>query len=238
MITTVPAPERDLRHFTRAIPEPVPEPARRADDTERSERRAMTSDDTEADDDASVIARSRQEPSLFAVIFDRHARHIHRYLVRRLGATAADDVLADTFLIAFGKRAKFDLSRPDARPWLYGIATNLVSRQWRAEGRELKLRLAAGPPAVDNGHADRVADRVSAQALGADLDRALATLRARERDVLLLIAAEGLGYQEVAEALGIPVGTVKSRLSRARTRVRAELGALDLDLAKETSRHG
>jgi RNA polymerase sigma factor (sigma-70 family) len=196
----------------------------------------MTPEDTEADDDASVIARSRREPSLFAVIFDRHSRHIHRYLVRRLGPTAADDVLADTFLIAFAKRAKFDPARPDARPWLYGIATNLVSRQWRTEVRELKLRLAVGPPAVDGGHADRVAEQVSAQALGPDLDRALATLRPRERDVLLLVAAEGLGYQEVAEALGVPVGTVKSRLSRARTRVRAELGALDL--AKETSGHG
>ncbi|MEV7039665.1 CU044_5270 family protein [Amycolatopsis sp. NPDC051061] len=162
----------------------------------------MTPGDTEADDDASVIARSRQEPSLFAVIFDRHARHIHRYVVRRLGPTAADDVLADTFLIAFGKRAQFDLSRPDARPWLYGIATNLVSRQWRAEVRELKLRLAAGAPAVDDGHADRVADRVSAQALGADLDRALAALRPRERDVLLLVLTEAAGaaLEEPAKA--------------------------------------
>ncbi|SEF20229.1 RNA polymerase sigma-70 factor, ECF subfamily [Amycolatopsis pretoriensis] len=194
----------------------------------------MTPEDT--GDDASVIGRSRAEPSLFAVIFDRHSRHIHRYLVRRLGPTAADDVLADTFLIAFSKRAGFDLSRPDARPWLYGIATNLVSRQWRSEVRELKLRQAVGPPDVDAGHADRVAEQVSAQALGADLDRALAKLRPRERDVLLLVAAEGLGYQEVAEALAIPVGTVKSRLNRARGRVRAELGALDL--VKETASHG
>jgi RNA polymerase sigma factor (sigma-70 family) len=196
----------------------------------------MTPEDTDADDDASVIARSRREPSLFAVIFDRHARHIHRYLVRRLGATAADDVLADTFLVAFDKRAKYDPARPDARPWLYGIATNLVSRQRRAEVRELKLRLAIGPPPATEGHADRVADRVSAQALGRDLDRALAALRPRERDVLLLVAAEGLGYQEVAEALAIPVGTVKSRLNRARGHLRAELGALDL--VKETSGHG
>ncbi|GAB3148211.1 RNA polymerase sigma factor [Amycolatopsis sp. NPDC004378] len=195
----------------------------------------MTPEEPE-DDDASVIARSQQEPSLFAVIFDRHARHIHRYLARRLGAAAADDVLADTFLVAFDKRAKFDLARPDARPWLYGIATNLVSRHRRAEVRELKLRLAVGPQAPEEGHADRVADRVSAQALGADLDRALAALGPRERDVLLLVAAEGLGYQEVAEALAIPVGTVKSRLSRARGRVRAELGALDP--VKETSSHG
>src|SRR3954463_10999400 len=113
----------------------------------------MTPEDTEADDDASVIARSRREPSLFAVIFDRPSRHIHRYLVRRLGPTAADDVLADTFLIAFAKRAKFDPARPDARPWLYGIATNLVSRQWRTEGRGVELPPGAGAPARGGGPA-------------------------------------------------------------------------------------
>ncbi|WP_328457637.1 RNA polymerase sigma factor [Amycolatopsis sp. NBC_00438] len=196
----------------------------------------MTPESSEADDDASVIARSRDEPGLFAVIFDRHARHIHRYLARRLGPTAADDALSDTFLIAFDKRAKFDLSRPDARPWLYGIATNLVSRHRRTEVRELKLRMALGPPAAEDGHAQRVADRVTAQARAAELDRALAALRPRERDVLLLVAAEGLGYQEVAEALAIPVGTVKSRLNRARAHLRAELGADDF--VKETSDHG
>ncbi len=195
----------------------------------------MTPENPE-DDDASVIARSREEPSLFAVIFDRHARHIHRYLARRLGPTAADDALSDAFLIAFGSRAKFDLSRPDARPWLYGIATNLVSRHRRTEVRALKLRLALGPPAAEDGHAQRVADRVTAQARAAELDRALAALRPRERDVLLLVAAEGLGYQEVADALAIPVGTVKSRLNRARAHLRTALGADGF--VKETSDHG
>ena len=191
-------------------------------------------DDNE--DDASVIARSKHEPSLFAVIFDRHARHIHRYLVRRLGDTVADDLLAETFLTAFDKRAKYDLERPDARPWLYGIATNLVSRHRRAEVRELKLRLAVGPPAPVDGHADRVAEQVSAQALGKHLDAALAELSPGDRDVLLLVAAEGLAYQEVADALKIPVGTVRSRLNRARGRVRVTLGvAAD---TKEASAHG
>src|SRR6266540_19340 len=178
----------------------------------------------EDDNDADVIARSRREPSLFAVIFDRHARHIHRYLARRLGDTVADDVLAETFLTAFGKRAKYDRDRPDARPWLYGIATNLVSRHRRAEARELKLRLAVGPPAPVDGHDERVADQVSAQAMGKQLDAALAALNPGDRDVLLLVAAEGLAYQEVADALDIPLGTVRSRLNRARGRVRAELG--------------
>jgi RNA polymerase sigma-70 factor (ECF subfamily) len=190
----------------------------------------------EDDNDADVIARSRREPSLFAVIFDRHARHIHRYLARRLGDTVADDVLAETFLAAFDKRAKYDRDRPDARPWLYGIATNMVSRHRRAEVKELKLRLAVGPPAPVDGHADRVADQVSAQALGKQLDAALAALNPGDRDVLLLIAAEGLAYQEVAQALDIPLGTVRSRLNRARGRVRAELDATMT--AKEASAHG
>jgi DNA-directed RNA polymerase specialized sigma24 family protein len=102
----------------------------------------MSPEDTDADD-AGVIARSRREPALFAAIFDRHARHIHRYLVRRLGQVVADDVLAETFLIAFGKRGKYD------RPWLHGIATNLAARHRRTEVRELRLRLAVGPPAPE-----------------------------------------------------------------------------------------
>jgi RNA polymerase sigma factor (sigma-70 family) len=195
----------------------------------------MTPEDTEADDDASVIARSRREPSLFAVIFDRHSRHIHRYLVRRLGPTAADDVLADTFLIAFAKRAKFDLARPDARPWLYGIATNLVGRRRREEAREYRLRAALGPPADQACHAEEVAAQVTAQAQNARLAAALAGLSRGDRDVLLLIAWESLTYEEVAAALGIPVGTVRSRLNRARRKVRAQLGQAH---AEEVSNHG
>ncbi|MEV6239901.1 RNA polymerase sigma factor [Lentzea sp. NPDC051838] len=189
-------------------------------------------------DDATVIEASLHDPERFAVIFDRHGPHISRYLERRMGRQAADDLVAETFLTALAKRGQYDLSRPDARPWLYGIATNLVSRHWRAEERELKLRgraLIAEPQA---GHAERVAEQVTAQAMGKLLATALAELADAERDVLLLVAWEGLAYDEVAAALDIPVGTVRSRLNRARKKVRLTLRAADDIATWEEANHG
>lgn len=178
-------------------------------------------------DDAAVIERSWHEPARFAAIFDRHAPHIHRYVSRRLGPDAADDVVADVFLIAFGARRRYDVTRADARPWLYGIATNLVGRHRRAEVRRWRLSVVtpdAITPVESRCPADRVADGVTAQAARAELAAALAGLTADERDVLLLVAWEGLAYEEVAAALRTPVGTVRSRLHRARRKVRDALG--------------
>lgn len=185
-------------------------------------------------DDAAIIEGSRRRPERFAEIFDRHAPHSQRYLARRLGQQAADDLVAETFLVAFDKRARYDLARPNARPWLYGIATNLVGQHHRAEVHEYRLRNAVAQPPDLDGHADRVAARVTAQAMHGLLAAALAELNQGDRDVLLLIAWEGLAYEEVAQALAIPVGTVRSRLNRARRQVRAALP----DTAKETVQHG
>ena len=178
--------------------------------------------------DAAVIESSWREPERFAVLFDRHAPHIYRYLARRAGRQVADDLVAETFLAAFAKRDRYDLSHPDARPWLYGIATNLVSQHRRDEARQYKIMqaAAAAEPQVP-GHADRVAADVTAQAMRTLLEGALAALAAGDRDVLLLIAWEQLTYQEVSRALGIPVGTVQSRLHRARTKVRQVLAGTD-----------
>jgi RNA polymerase sigma factor (sigma-70 family) len=187
------------------------------------------------EDDATIIEQSLHRPQRFAAIFDRHAAHIQRYLARRLGRQLADDLVAETFLVAFGKRARYDLGRPDARPWLYGIATNLVRQQQRAEVRDYRLRAAIAPEPDLDGHADRVAAQVSAAAMHRQLAAALAGLSAGDRDVLLLIAWEGLTYDEVTEALGIPVGTVRSRLNRARRKARAALSATH---AKEPANHG
>lgn len=175
------------------------------------------------EDDAAIIEGSLHRPERFATIFDRHAAHIQRYLARRLGQQAADDLVAETFLVAFDKRARYDLARFDARPWLYGIATNLVRQHQRQEIREYRLRATVGPEPDQDSHADRVAAQVTAAAMHRMLAAALAALAEGDRDVLLLIAWEGLTYEGVAEALGIPVGTVRSRLSRARRQVRAAL---------------
>ena len=176
-----------------------------------------------ADDDAAVIVGSRREPERFAVLFDRHAPHIYRYLARRAGRQAADDLVAEAFLAAFAKRDRYDPGHADARPWLYGIATNLVNQHHRDEARQYRIRQAATAEPEVPGHADRVAADVTAQAMRALLDAALAALAAGDRDVLLLIAWEQLTYREVSRALGIPVGTVRSRLNRARRKVRQVL---------------
>ncbi|MFI1722749.1 RNA polymerase sigma factor [Streptomyces sp. NPDC020489] len=179
--------------------------------------------------DASVVERSWEEPDAFEILFRRYADDIHRYVARRLGAEVADDLMAETFVVAFQQRRRYDLSRPRARPWLYGIATNLVGQHRRSEARRLRAFSRVASTGGDDGEAlaDRVVARVGAEHTRAQLAGALAKLPARYRDVLLVIAWGDLDYAEAAEALGIPVGTVRSRLNRARTRLRAALGGVD-----------
>lgn len=172
-------------------------------------------------DDAAVIERSQREPDRFAAVFDRHAAHIHRYLARQVGSEAADDLVAETFLVAFRKRGRYDGSHRDARPWLYGIATNLVSQHRRKELRG--WRRAQDPVAGPFDQSERVLGDLTARSIRPLLTDALAELADRDRDVVLLIACEDLTYEEVARALCIPVGTVRSRLHRARAELRQRL---------------
>ena len=185
----------------------------------------------EVSTDADVIRASLDDPRAFAAVYDRHAGVVFRFLVRRVGRDTADELLGDTFRIAFERRGTFLLDRPSARPWLYGIATNLVARHRRHEGRRLAatLRLAsarAAEEAAAGGAADEAAvDRADAADRWRGAARGLAALPGGERDALLLYAWEELSYEEVAEALEIPVGTVRSRLNRARRRLREPAGA-------------
>ncbi|MHA5050005.1 RNA polymerase sigma factor [Streptomyces sp. SD15] len=181
--------------------------------------------DPEVSQDAEVVARSLDEPERFASLYDRYAPDIHRYAARRLGTGAADDITAETFLIAFRTRARYDTDRPHARPWLYGIAGNLIGKQRRAEVRALRALARTGHDPVAESWSERADDRVTAQTAHAPLAGALAALSTGDRHVLLLVAWADLTYVEVAEALGIPVGTVRSRLNRARRKVRSALGA-------------
>ncbi|MBK3640637.1 MULTISPECIES: RNA polymerase sigma factor [Streptomyces] len=178
------------------------------------------------EDDAEVVAQSLEQPELFARLYDRYAPDIHRYAARRLGDGAADDITSDTFLIAFRIRSRYDRTRPNARPWLYGIAGNLIGKQRRAEVRALKALARTGhDPVTESWGASWVEDTDSRIAAQGPLAGALAALSAGDRHVLLLVAWAELTYQEVAEALDIPVGTVRSRLNRARRKVRTALGA-------------
>ncbi|GAA3931256.1 RNA polymerase sigma factor [Actinomadura viridis] len=170
--------------------------------------------------DAAVIVASRDDPERFSEIFDRYFVEIHRYVASRLGAASADDAAAETFLTAFTLRHKYDAGRPQARAWLYGIATNLVRRHRRTETRAYRT---IGRATAETDHADRVAEMVSAQRMQPRLARVLAGLGAGDRDVLLLIAYGDLSYEEVAQILGIRTGTVGSRLNRARRTLRKAL---------------
>ncbi|MEV4184229.1 RNA polymerase sigma factor [Streptosporangium canum] len=177
--------------------------------------------------DATIIERSRHEPDRFADLYDRHAEEIHRYVARRLGQEAADDITAETFLAAFRRRDRYDLTCDDARPWLYGMATNLIGKHRRAEVRFFRAIARTGVDPAIESIAEEVTERVGAQSIRRQLADALARLNAGQRDVLLLVAAGGLDQEQVAAALGIAVGTVHSRLHRARKKMREALGGVD-----------
>ena len=174
--------------------------------------------------DAEVIAASLDDPAAFATIFDRHAAVLLRFLVRRVGPDAADGLVGESFRIAFERRSGFDCTRANARPWLYGIATNVLAKHRRAEARRLAaLARLPGRPGGDpapEAPDDQVIAQIDARELWPRVAATIAALPPGERDALLLYAWEDLGYDDIAAALGIPVGTVRSRLNRARRRLR------------------
>jgi RNA polymerase sigma factor (sigma-70 family) len=157
----------------------------------------------------------------FDEAFREEAPALHRYLRRRVGVATAEELTAETFATAFRLWERFDASRP-VRPWLYGIAANLLRHLWRSEERQLRAYARTG--------VDPVTDDLDASIARADASRhtrrlaaALAGLRPRERELLLLHAWADLTDAEIAAALGLPIGTVKSRLSRTRERLRNQL---------------
>ena len=172
--------------------------------------------------DGEAITTSLADPPAFGVIFERHFSAIHGYLRRRLDRQLADELASQTFLVAFDRRAGFDPRRADARPWLFGIATNLARNHRRRETRELAAIAALTPDPVIG--IDGVESRIDAERMRGLLAQALADLPLGEADVLLLLVWAELDQSEIADALSIPVGTVKSRLARARGRLQADLG--------------
>lgn len=177
--------------------------------------------------DGETIGASLSEPERFADIFHRHWDEIHRYIARRLGAGIAEDVGAETFAVAFRTRRRYDQARPDARPWLYGIATNLIRQHRRVERRRHQLLARADAEWFSVPFDQASDDRVTAQRLAPRIASALAGLSQAERDLLLLIAWADLTYEEAAEALGLPLGTVRSRLHRVRGKFRRAFGGVD-----------
>lgn len=194
--------------------------------------------------DAMALSRSVSDPQAFVLIFDRYYVAVHRYLSRRVGAVVADDLAAETFTRAFARRSAYDASAPRALPWLLGIAVNLLFHHRRTEVRRGRALVEADARDVDV--ADRFTDvsngRLDAESWRASLVAALKQLEERDREALLLLAWGDLTYDEIATVLGVPVGTVRSRLNRARRLLRAGLDGRDsnqvLRLAKEGVRDG
>ncbi|ONI81591.1 hypothetical protein ALI144C_20025 [Actinosynnema sp. ALI-1.44] len=167
------------------------------------------------------------DPAVFGSLYDRHGSDLYRYLARRVG-TAADDLLSETFLVALERRHTYDPTRSVVRAWLFGIATNLLRRHTAQEVHVLRLTArAAGSAGTHVAAPDStVADRVDAQETTRRLAGVLAEMPAGDRDVLLLSSWAQLSFAEVAAALDIPVGTVRSRMHRVRKLLRSEILSL------------
>jgi RNA polymerase sigma-70 factor (ECF subfamily) len=177
----------------------------------------------ETPSDAICVTRSLSEPNAFELIFDRHFGAVHTYLHRRAGRDLADELAAETFALAFARRASCRAGE-SVLPWLYGIATNVLHRHRRAERRQLR---AYGRSGVDQWvtYEDEAVARVDGSSLDARLASALAAMRPRQRDALLLYALADLSYEEIASALDVPLGTVRTWLHRARQTAQRELAA-------------
>ena len=170
--------------------------------------------------DAELIAASATDPPRFAAVFDRHYDAIHRFLSTRVGPRA-EDVAAEVFKVAFQQRDRYDPSFPSARPWLFGIAARLAKQQHREEARsdEVASRLGSEPTHSQDPGPERLAELAPSSPVA----RAVLEVPPRDRDPLLLHAWDDLSYEEVAHVLDVPLGTVRSRIHRARQQLRSRL---------------
>lgn len=171
--------------------------------------------------DSEIIRRSQDEPSAFAELFDRHARSVLAFAAYRVGRQVADDVLSETFLVAFRRRADFDPSADSAAPWLIGIASRVIRRHRTVEAKQWRS-FAASVPQHDVstlGGLDDAMSRIDAAREVATLRARISALAPKNRETLLLYAWQGMSYDDIATALGVPVGTVRSRLNRVRRKL-------------------
>jgi RNA polymerase sigma factor (sigma-70 family) len=172
---------------------------------------------TVSDDGPGVIERQ-----WVAALYRAHAAALLRYLTARVGVAAAEDLTAETFIVAMRRHELFDQTRGTSKAWLFGIASNAVREHFRREARYLRAVVrASGERIDDQQYADGVVDRLDAEAGVARLVPQLLTLSAVDRDILLLTSWAGLGPSEVAKAVGLSAGTVRSRLHRSRRKLRA-----------------
>jgi RNA polymerase sigma factor (sigma-70 family) len=177
-----------------------------------------TADTTE---DHADLEASLTDPDRFGGLFDRHVRSVHRYFARRASLEDAEDLTATTFVAAFRARASYNPAAASPRAWLFGIATNQVLHHRRSYARRARALDRIATPVRSELATDLVDGHLDAKAL---IDAALALIGDELRDVVLLIGVTELTYAECADALRIPIGTVRSRYARARRELRALIG--------------
>jgi RNA polymerase sigma-70 factor (ECF subfamily) len=169
--------------------------------------------------DSEAVARSLAgEPEAFAMVVRRHGQSVHGYLFRRSDRQTADELLGEVWLRAFRFRHSYDQEWSNARPWLYGIARNVLRAHWRGAADHVGLIESRHDPWPDTD------DRLDAGRQRTVLRDALRELHPEDREVLLLVAWEHLSPAEVALSLSIPQGTARWRLHRARTLLKERLG--------------
>jgi RNA polymerase sigma factor (sigma-70 family) len=184
-------------------------------------------DEVEPDDEA-IIRASVAQPELFETIFRRHHRRIWGYLARSGGRDQADELAGDVFVAAFSRRDRYD-GRGSVVSWLYAIATNMARTRFRKHERGARaLARVAGQGTPSGSPFDDAEAALDGQQALARVQAAMAALPDRDRELITLVAWEGLTYQEVADVLGMELGTVRSRLSRARHRLRGLAGLAGL----------
>ena len=159
----------------------------------------------------------------FGALFERHASAVYNYCFRRTADwAAAEDLMAATFLEAWRKRDQVRLTGNSLRPWLYGVATNLLRNQRRSNRRREAALARVRQEVAHRGLADDVASRIDDEREMRRLLKLISEMPVRNQDVIALVVWSELSYEEAATALGVRIGTVKSRLARARKKL-AEL---------------
>ena len=166
------------------------------------------------------------DSTAFGEIFERHAKAVYNHLFRRISDwSQAEDLTSAVFLHAWRRRSSVVIDRDSVLPWLLGVANQVLRNQRRAT-RRYRAVVARVVPAGEaaSDHADAVAAAVDGERQMVQVRRALTALPRHEREVIELCVWTGLDQQAAAVTLGVPVGTVKSRLHRARLRLAASLG--------------
>lgn len=175
-----------------------------------------------ADDDADAVAASLAQPERFGVVFDRYHAAIWAFLARHAGRDTADELAGDVFVTAFRNRQRYDPACGTVRAWLYGIAVNLQRTRWRSDARQARaLERVAGGLTTAVTPIEAAEDDLDGRHRLERVRDAMECLSDPHREVLALFVWEQLSYEEIASALRVEVGTVRSRLARARNELRS-----------------